>query len=112
MCFDRNAASVFLFRAKIKIKYFYILASVSIFFSEHAYMCITASVAHTHWYILRGHTITPLSTYFLYGSSKARNRTFLCISLRILSCCSSDWSKLDRANGKLRCFAKSVSMFF
>lgn len=39
------------------------------------------------------------STYFLYASSKAKNRTFLCSSLRNLSCCSSDWSKLERGNG-------------
>lgn len=69
-----------------------------------------------HWYILGGHTSSPitlLSTYFLYGSSKARNKTFLCISLRNRSCCSSDWSKLDTGNRKLRSFAKGcVSVFF
>lgn len=79
------------------------------------FQCGTQTRERLHWYILGGHPnspITLLSTYFLYGSSKARNRTFLCISLRNLSCCSSDWSKLDRGNGKLRSFAKSVSMFF
>lgn len=38
------------------------------------------------------------STYCLYGSSKARKRIFLCSSLRNLSCCSSDWSKLETGN--------------
>ena len=49
---------------------------------------------------LLSRSLPSASTYFLYGSSKAKNRTLLCISLRSLSCCSSDWSKLERTDGE------------